>query len=232
MDSFHAFWDRINGKMYRKGGPTQYDTVDYAKTLTPNPINNVEGGNHNLRLLSQEDMGRYAADDVTAHYLQMHSKNPLRLGDPMSDMEFKKFYGQQTEAFNSLPVNTEKTIWVDEFDKELSGPDCGQHISAKLGIGKEDYKINFSLVGDDIVEIDFVTRRAGMFLTKGGIPFEVLGKVMAVIGQYLRHCQGMGFYFNPTSFTRARVFDKIVTRMMPEFVKQEDGTFRRQPPAR
>lgn len=93
MDSFHAFWDRINGKMYRNGGPTQYHLASYADAVTTGPINNTEDGDHNLRPLSHEDMGRYGADDVLA-YNAKNARNTTKLGDPMSDMDFKKFLGQ------------------------------------------------------------------------------------------------------------------------------------------
>lgn len=97
MISFHKFWDKINGKMYRRGGPTRYDLADYASEITSNPINNIEGGSdYNYRLMSWEDMGRYAADDVIDQYGKIHTKNPLRLGEPMGDGDLRRHYGQPT----------------------------------------------------------------------------------------------------------------------------------------
>ena len=97
MKSFHAMWDKINGPMYRKGRPTDYDLGDYVKAVTKDPVNNVEdGAGHELRPINYDDMGRYAADDVVDYYIQMHQgKNPLRLGDPMSDEELRRHYGQR-----------------------------------------------------------------------------------------------------------------------------------------
>lgn len=96
LKTFQQFFDRMNGKMYQTvPPPVQYQFADYAQTLTHTPINNCEGGgDYQLKPLSHEDMGRYAADDVVAHYSSMHKgKNPLRLGGPMSDDDFKKHMG-------------------------------------------------------------------------------------------------------------------------------------------
>lgn len=95
--SFHAMWDKINGPMYRSGRPTEYDMADYSKAVTLNPVNNIEdGAGHELRPLDHEDMGRYGTDDVVDYYIKKHGKkNPLRLGEPMSDDQLRKFYGQR-----------------------------------------------------------------------------------------------------------------------------------------
>lgn len=92
--TFEQFYDRLNGKMYAKvPPPVPYKFADYAVT-NRSPINDAQTS-HGLRPLSDEDMARYAADDVIAHYAQLHGgRNPARLGDPMSDHEFKKFMGQ------------------------------------------------------------------------------------------------------------------------------------------
>lgn len=95
MLNFYQFFNKINGEPYVDiQPPVKYDFQDYGNNLTNSPINGIEGGTHELRPLTDEDMGRYAADDVINHYYQMHQgKNPLRLGDPMSDDQFKKFCG-------------------------------------------------------------------------------------------------------------------------------------------
>lgn len=95
--SFQAYWDRVNGKMYRKGRPTEYDLADYAAAVTSNPINNVEGGSdYNYTPISQEDMARYGAEDVVAYSLK-YGKDTTKLGPPMTDMSFKKFMGQKVD---------------------------------------------------------------------------------------------------------------------------------------
>jgi hypothetical protein len=91
MWNFCQFWNAVNGEPYTDGvpPPVKYDIAD----LTTGPINGTEDGSYELRPITDEDTARYAAPDVIAAYVQMHDKNPLRLGDPMSDDEFKKFYG-------------------------------------------------------------------------------------------------------------------------------------------
>lgn len=95
INTFDQFYDRINGEMYKDvPPPVQYDLASYALQITSSPISNVEGGGHELRPISDEDMGRYAADDVVDHYAKMHKgKNPNRLGKEMTDGQFKKFMG-------------------------------------------------------------------------------------------------------------------------------------------
>jgi hypothetical protein len=91
--NFCQFWNAINGEPYHDIPPpvkynlkTLGDETSYA---------NVENGQSQLRPLTHEDMGRYAADDVVAHYVKMHNgKNPMSLGEPLTDSEFKDFLGQ------------------------------------------------------------------------------------------------------------------------------------------
>lgn len=93
MDNFCQFWNRLNGEPYTDGvpAPVKYDLA----TMDVGQVCGTTNGSHELRPLADEDMGTYAADDVVAHYVALHKgKNPLRLGDPMSDEELKKFYGQ------------------------------------------------------------------------------------------------------------------------------------------
>lgn len=93
--TFDQFYDRINGELYKDvPPPVPYNLASYALQITSSPINNCkDGASHELRPLSDEDMGRYAADDVVDRYTKIHKKNPLRLGKPMSDGQFKKFMG-------------------------------------------------------------------------------------------------------------------------------------------
>lgn len=94
MYTFDQFYESINGELYKDvPPPVQYDLASYSLQITSSPISNVEGGGHELRPLSDEDMGRYAADDVVDHYTKIHKKNPLRLGKPLTDGQFKKFMG-------------------------------------------------------------------------------------------------------------------------------------------
>lgn len=59
-------------------------------------IPNVSDGSWALKPLEDEDVGRYAADDVVDHMQKMKDNgfNPTRLGPPMTDDEFKKYTGQ------------------------------------------------------------------------------------------------------------------------------------------
>lgn len=89
--NFCQFWNAINGEMYVDvPPPVNYKMADYNGAY-----GNTESGNSELKPLSQEDMCRYAADDVVAHYNVIHKgKNPKRLGNQMTDSQFKKFMGQ------------------------------------------------------------------------------------------------------------------------------------------
>lgn len=97
MVSFYDMWDRLNGKPYEDvPPPSQYKLADYD--ITTNPINGTESGGYELRPLDQSDMARYASDDVVNHYVQMHQgKNPTRLGEPMTDLQFRQFMGLPTD---------------------------------------------------------------------------------------------------------------------------------------
>lgn len=86
MESFHQFWDRINGPMYKNvPPPVKYNL---AKYMDGTAFNNT----HELTPLSHEDTATYAAEDVAAWYAK-YGKNTTNLGSPMSDSEFKKHYG-------------------------------------------------------------------------------------------------------------------------------------------
>lgn len=95
MKSFIDFCTQINGEMYKNvPPPVAYDLEDFASTLTSSPINGTETGSHELIPLTDEDMARYGADDVSQHYAHMHNgQSPSRIGEPMTDSEFKKFMG-------------------------------------------------------------------------------------------------------------------------------------------
>jgi hypothetical protein len=94
MLSFNQFYDKLNGKMYQDiPPPVSYDFLDYVKGITSTPVNNTEQGTWRLIPIEADDMKRYAADDVADHYSKMHKGNPLALGEPLSDGEFKKFCG-------------------------------------------------------------------------------------------------------------------------------------------
>jgi len=86
MDNFCQFWNRLNGEPYADvPPPTEYklQTMGYS------------GSGAELRPLSDEDMGQVAADDMQNYFQQMKDSghNPTKLGKPMSDEEFHKFFG-------------------------------------------------------------------------------------------------------------------------------------------
>lgn len=95
MLSFQQMFDKVNGPMYKDvPPPVSYNFLDYGKSVTQSPICGTEDGSHELRPLEPEDMARYGANDVEDEYLKLHNgKDPLRLGDPLTDREFKNFLG-------------------------------------------------------------------------------------------------------------------------------------------
>lgn len=87
MDNFCQFWNKVNGEPYKDGVPPP---VEYK-------IHDMETGDsgYELKPLTDEDMARHSDEDVAA---DMEAKkaagfNPCKLGAPMSDEEFHKFYG-------------------------------------------------------------------------------------------------------------------------------------------
>lgn len=90
--------DKLNGKPYTRGipAPVNYDLANYSDEFS-NCSNNAE-----LIDVKDDEMKRYAADDVIDHYNKIHNgKNPLRLRDEqMTDQEMSKFFGQ-TNYFKS-----------------------------------------------------------------------------------------------------------------------------------
>jgi hypothetical protein len=94
MKSFHQFWDRINGEMYKSVPlPVKYKMNNYLNGLTSGPLNgSEENSSYELRPLSQEDMASYARPDVEEWYAK-YGQNTTRLGKEMTDAEFKRFYG-------------------------------------------------------------------------------------------------------------------------------------------
>lgn len=81
--NFHAFWDKINGKMYENvPPPVKYDLANYM-----NLSNSYE-----LRPITWDDQASYARDDVDDWY-KNYGRNITQLGKPMTDEEFKKHYG-------------------------------------------------------------------------------------------------------------------------------------------
>ncbi len=97
MLSFDQFWDLLNGELYQHTPPpVQYNLASYERQITNgSPLNNVEGGaGHQLRPIKDEDIARYAADDVSNYYSMWHGGNaPNRLGKEMTDDQFKKHMG-------------------------------------------------------------------------------------------------------------------------------------------
>lgn len=87
---FYQFYNKINGVPYSDPAtppPSSYNFLDYAKQLTNSPINGIEGGTYELTPLSQEDMSRYADEDVVTNI------NTTQLGEPLDDEAFKKYHG-------------------------------------------------------------------------------------------------------------------------------------------
>ncbi len=88
MDNFYQFWNKLNGEPYEDGvpPPAEYDIKDMEAG---------EDSKCELKPLTDKDMVRYSDEDAQA---DMEAKkaagfNPCKLGAPMSDEEFHKFYG-------------------------------------------------------------------------------------------------------------------------------------------
>jgi hypothetical protein len=97
--NFYDFYDKVNGPLYKDGTPppVKYEFGNYLDLISNNPRMNgtEEDSTYELKPLDLDDMKRYAADDVVDAYAKIHNgKNPNRLGDPMTDSEFKKFTGR------------------------------------------------------------------------------------------------------------------------------------------
>jgi len=93
MDSFHKFWDKINGEMYKDvPPPVKYDFAKYMDSITAGPVNGTEDGTHELRPVTWDDTASYAAEDVLDWY-KKNGKNSTKLGPQMTDSELKKHYG-------------------------------------------------------------------------------------------------------------------------------------------
>ncbi len=93
MKSFYQFWDKVNGEMYKNvPPPVQYNfqKMDYAAG------NSADSDNSQFKPITDDEIARYGGQDVMLGYISHHNgNNPLRLGKPMTDFEFPKFYGQE-----------------------------------------------------------------------------------------------------------------------------------------
>jgi hypothetical protein len=77
--------------------PIRYNFLDYASQVSRDSLGNVENSSSwKLKPLSQEDMARYSCDDVAKHIerLKDSGHNPTKIGEPLSDEEFKRYIGQ------------------------------------------------------------------------------------------------------------------------------------------
>lgn len=137
------------------------------------------------------------------------------------------FFKKWLEVFDKLPQSQEFN-WIDgDTDEPIPGPDCKRHCSALFNTGIHHYRMNFELIDDDVINIDFVTKKNGVFLTREGIPFIVMNHVTGALGQYLAKCPIRAFTFTQQSEQRGRVFERILTKVFPDFHYQ-DGMFVRQ----
>jgi len=88
-------YDRLHGPARQ---PLSYELDDYVSQITSSPVNTAATGNWDLTPLEDEDMARYAHDDVVDAYKKMHQdKSPTALGEPLDDEGMKKYTGMTTE---------------------------------------------------------------------------------------------------------------------------------------
>ena len=132
------------------------------------------------------------------------------------------------EVFDKLQTG-QQFVWVDSDTGEaIPGPGCSQHSSALFQTGSHEYKVNFDIVRDGVISVDFLTRKSGVFFTREGIPFVVLNKVMSALAQYVAHCPIRAFTFTPQSSQRGRVFTKIINKILPDFEEYGSMFIRRE----
>ncbi len=95
--NFYQMCDKMNGgKPYDRWAnehkPILPNFLDYIKGITnSSKVMTAESGNWNFKPLADEDIARYGAEDVIDH-LKKH-KPTTRLGDPMTNEEYRKFMG-------------------------------------------------------------------------------------------------------------------------------------------
>lgn len=94
MESFHQFWDKINGEMYKNvPPPVKYNFAKYMDTVSDSPLNGCEDDStYELKPLTPEDTARYAAKDVE-EWRAKYGTNTTKLGPQMTDAELKRHYG-------------------------------------------------------------------------------------------------------------------------------------------
>ena len=96
--NFNQFFNLLNGEPYTDiPAPVSYNFQDYTNQITSSPVNNREdSGGWQLRPLGFDDMAQASGEDVCKHLLHLRKQghNPTRLGNPLSDEEFKNYTGQ------------------------------------------------------------------------------------------------------------------------------------------
>lgn len=87
---FYQFYNLLHGEKPRDSG---YELGDYVSQVTSNKVNDAsEDSTWQLKPLNDDDMKRYAAEDVE-EWMQKYGSNTTKLGAPMSDDELKKHMG-------------------------------------------------------------------------------------------------------------------------------------------
>ena len=89
MDNFCQFWNKVDGEPY-KNDKQPHSSHELRPITEPSDTSSYE-----LKPLTDEDMARYSDEDVAAEMEKKKAAgfNPCKLGPPMSDEEFHKFYG-------------------------------------------------------------------------------------------------------------------------------------------
>lgn len=86
MNQFHQYMDK-------RAEPTPTPPPEWNIQDLSQNFSNAKGAE--LKPLTDDDMARYAFDDVVNQYIQMHKDRPASgMGPPMTDAEFRKFLGQ------------------------------------------------------------------------------------------------------------------------------------------
>lgn len=91
MMNFCQLWNHMDGEPYHEvPPPVNYKLASFADQISSGPV-----GGHELRPLTHEDMCQASEKDVADAYVRLHKgRSPSKLGRPMTDAEFRAFFGQ------------------------------------------------------------------------------------------------------------------------------------------
>ncbi len=136
-------------------------------------------------------------------------------------MNFKAWY----EVFEPS-TEIKNVTWYDgETEQPISGPMCNRHLLARFNLGDDTYWIRIDEVDDNSVDLSFGTYRRGISMTGANTPFTALTHVFGVVGQFLKACPRARFTFTGASFSRNRIFSRMIAKLFPNYSQDEEGFY-------